>query len=56
MIRESSINKEVVILQANWGNFTLYIKVLNIQNENIGHGEYISSGKFGDVYKHTLQG
>ena len=47
---EESINKEVMILNAKWGNFSMDIKILNIKGSNTKHGSWIDRGVYGNIY------
>jgi hypothetical protein len=49
-IRESSINKEVVVLQGEWGKYVMEINILNIKSSKI-YNKHQNEGAFGYVNK-----
>ena len=55
-VKEESINKEVMILRAEWGYFKINIKILNVNEENRKHGRFICEGSFGSIYQGELLG
>ena len=50
-IKEESINKEVIVITAEWGYYSIDIKILNIQGENTKHNREMDCGMFGSIYK-----
>ena len=52
--KSTSVNKEVVIINVEWGTFSLDVKILNIIGNNNHHGASLSSGANGLIYKGTF--
>lgn len=48
---EESTNREVLILNATWGIFSVDIKILSIRGENTKHEIIHNSGTYGAIYR-----
>ena len=40
----------MVVLCAEWGHFSIKIKIINIQGSNIKHGQIKEQGTYGNIY------
>lgn len=49
-IIKSSINMAVILLNAQWGQFSIDFTILNISHQNTKHGQQFSQGGFGHLY------
>ena len=56
ILRHSSINKEVVVLNCKWGKFSINCFILNIEDNNIKHGVSTDGGNHGNIYKGSFDG
>lgn len=48
---EASVNKEIVVVRAEYGFFETKIKILNIKGHNCKHGPTYLRGGFGNIYR-----
>ena len=55
-IINESVNKEVLILLAEWGSFSMKIKILNIQGANTKHICEHGRGAYGSIYRGNYNG